>query len=1454
MTIALRNRGEPLSPLEAYEVLQEFGRQNGAARLMLLSHCAVPEQVRPDLVNLIKANFLPETGSDLSVDADVLFCPMFEPIGTDFYRMETEIRRQCLAFLDSVYRWDEERRTNQVARFVLRYLDELETKPDARADLVSSEFIDIQRWGAWAFLDPSRTAREMAQALATHMDSNKGTHFRLEGVTAAVSIPLAGHQELLAYARSLNAIQNGNARLARELIEALDEETVVENVELPSLRAVLGARGTVGASIREADDSQAHQVQTLRVWVTSPTDVAPEREALLETIEGINREVGYESLSCRRAENSPEPAAFQSQELVDVDLVVGILWSRIGIPLPADFERKPSGDRYQSSVAYELLRSIEASRRNGRPDVLLYFKSAPVTIAVDRSREAVEQFEALQRFRSELGSEASFQTFSTTDDFRDLLSSDLRTWLRYHGRLFSPVTEAEQSVASIDFVVICSASFATTADEVVIALREGGYSGEIAISTIDTQSTRRALRRARHAMVLLSSSFDTRIMRLPEASRFQPRNSGSVSDRLIVFRLEVCPIPREFEQAEIRALDRAKSSDDRRACVIAAAKGDPDPSRRFRHDFFVSRRGSVAAIAAEVAEVLTDRGYNFIVQDYDIPLGARFVEVMHDAVSSARDLIILFTHDYEQSPYTRKEFTSFEAERAQSLEERRIIVFRCEDVPLRGLLADNVYQDLVDVGDREERRRRIITAVEGPRGQVAPQIVFAGVPPRVAQFTGRTDELERLDAILSRDIPAAVTQAAGRAAVQGLGGVGKTSLAIEYVHRFRNLYAGVWWCPAETRSSLLSGLAGLAVAIGAAEADEPDVEKVARAGLIGLSKQRAPWLLVYDNVTAPEVITDLFPTGGARLLITSRFSDWGGWAEELALDVLPLDEAVAFLQGRAGRSNEAGARKLAQALGGLPLALDHAAAMCRRTQMRFSDYAEKVEKLIAAAPRGAGYPRSVAATFDLAIAQAVAQSAAAEGIMAFLAQCAPERIPMILVEGAIEGDLAEPERLNGLAALVELSLVKHDPFDDGAPAVTVSRLVQMVAQVRSESRGITRRVVERLIARLGVIYPTDALSNPQSWSLCAQLTPHLLAQRDLQAGRAASAEWADLLERAGLYFHGIAAYSAAEPLLRTAIATFDGTGAREQASMAQALSNLANLLQDQGNFLEARPLFEQALAICERTAGPEHPSTAQLLNDLGRLLQAQGDLAGALPLFKRALAISEKARGPDRPDTALRLNNLAALLQDQGNFSEAQPLYERALAIRERMFGPEHPDTATSLNDLARLLQAEGDLARARPLFERALAIQEKVLGAEHPSTAQALNNLASLLEAQGDFVSARPLLERALAICQKVLGLEHHLTAQVLNNLAILLQAQDEFASAQQLFERALSIRERALGAEHPLTAQVLSNLAHLHQVQGDLDAARSLYERALSIYEKILGPEHPSTRRLHSDLSSLA
>jgi hypothetical protein len=226
-------------------------------------------------------------------------------------------------------------------------------------------------------------------------------------------------------------------------------------------------------------------------------------------------------------------------------------------------------------------------------------------------------------------------------------------------------------------------------------------------------------------------------------------------------------------------------------------------------------------------------------------------------------------------------------------------------------------------------------------------------------------------------------------------------------------------------------------------------------------------LLVYDNVASPSEIAGLLPSAGARVLITSRFLDWTGLADEVALGTLPPEEAVSFLQSRAGREDAVGARTLANALGYLPLALDHAAAYCKRTQVGFADYATRAATLIANAPRDVTYPQSVAATFDLAIAEAEARCRAAEQVMAFLGYCAPVRVPVYCLQR-----LADREE--AIAVLAELSLIRHDPFEDGVSAVSVHRLVQAVARHRTEARGTAEATIERVGEGLSLPAPPSS--------------------------------------------------------------------------------------------------------------------------------------------------------------------------------------------------------------------------------------------------------------------------------------------------------------------------------------------------------------------------------------------
>jgi tetratricopeptide (TPR) repeat protein len=244
--------------------------------------------------------------------------------------------------------------------------------------------------------------------------------------------------------------------------------------------------------------------------------------------------------------------------------------------------------------------------------------------------------------------------------------------------------------------------------------------------------------------------------------------------------------------------------------------------------------------------------------------------------------------------------------------------------------------------------------------------------------------------------------------------------------------------------------------------------------------------------------------------------------------------------------------------------------------------------------------------------------------------------------------------------LAEVSLVKHDPFEDGTPAVTVHRLVQAVARARSQANGSAQDAIGRLIARLVAIYPDEGYRDPPSWPLCAHLTPHLLAQQEAGTDRASmAANWSNLLNRAGSYFYGRAAYSRAAQLLRDALAIREKVLGPEHPNMATSMSNLARLLTDTGHANEAEPLFLKAIAIGGKALGCNHSLTQRYASHYAHLLLETGRAAEALTVAQSALATHEAASGRNYVWTKDSTRVTAAALDALGRTEEAKALRER---------------------------------------------------------------------------------------------------------------------------------------------------------------------------------------------------
>jgi len=706
----------------------------------------------------------------------------------------------------------------------------------------------------------------------------------------------------------------------------------------------------------------------------------------------------------------------------------------------------------------------------------------------------------------------------------------------------------------------------------------------------------------------------------------------------------------------------------------------------------------------------------------------------------------------------------------------------------------------IAIGNLVQHLERSVTPKKTEEGR-PPRGALSNIPINVPRhFLGRNDDLAAIDtALKSNSGRAAIT------ALHGLRGVGKTTLAAAYAEAHRNDFRATWWIKGETESTMRADLVGLGVRLGWVAADAVEGSALA-AVLERLRDDGDGVLLIYDNANSPGEIEKYLPRGGAaRIIVTSNAPNWGGTAAPVEIEVWPAEIGADYLIARTGRSLErAAALALSEALGGLPLAHEQAAAYCERIGVSLAEYHRRFEAAPAKllddvrdASRDYHDGLTVAKTFALAIDEAAKLHPAAEPLIVYAAMLAPEPIPLFLFSEARE-KIGEPlaSALAGdgldeaVAVLRTFALLDRESIpDEREPEITTDcirlhRLIRQVAAVRLKD-GLGTDARRSLVAAVAQVYPDD-VDNPNTWPRIRRLDAlglALVGNSTLLDGAEEAAS--HLMDRLAKYRQSIAAYDQARLLFEQALGIDEKVFGPDHPNTAASLNNLAILLEDLGDFQGSRPLKARALAIEERTFGPDHPRTAIGINNLGYLLQAQGDYVGARPYFERALLIREKALGPDHPDTGASLNNLGYVLQAQGDLDGARAYYERALSIFEKVLGLNHPHTAISFNNLGGLLDAQGDLDAARPYYERALSIREKALGPDHPDTAGSLNNLGGLLLAQGDFAAARPYFERALAVFDKVLGAAHPTTKIAAGNTAGVLEELKHRKEAKALREK---------------------------------------------------------------------
>ncbi|MFB7382559.1 tetratricopeptide repeat protein [Kitasatospora purpeofusca] len=706
---------------------------------------------------------------------------------------------------------------------------------------------------------------------------------------------------------------------------------------------------------------------------------------------------------------------------------------------------------------------------------------------------------------------------------------------------------------------------------------------------------------------------------------------------------------------------------------------------------------------------------------------------------------------------------------------------------------------------------------------------------------GREETLERLEAEL-----AAEPGPEGRLlALCGMGGCGKTAIALEIAARRSAAGCRVWWVEARNGPALEAALRAVARQAGATQ---EELERGDTADLLwsGLARLDTPWLLVVDNADDPALLDGpgslsagtgwiRAAAGPGAVLVTTRDSTRATWGQVARLHLLRpltggrLDAAARILRDHAPASagTPAEAHELAARLGGLPLALYLAGTyldQANRTPPPF--------RAPATPTTYTGYRRAWEDGLDRldpghALARTWAMSVAlleqrghghARALLELLAAFADADLPYAhlltpdrLAEAGPLAALDGPAIWQHLTALAALGLVELLEPAPGAPA-----LLRMHPLVRDVSRTPgTVAVATGVVTAAARADESEDEMDPEVAAVRRSLAPHIL----------------DAFERADLA----------------------GLDERAFLELMVAMNVAGRQLLVDGLYVQARAVLETVRAAESEHVGPTHPDTFVTRHNLALALRELGELSQARTELEAVLDARRTLGGDTYLATLSTRHELASLLRDQGELGAARAEFEAVLAVRRRELGDTDPSTVTTRHELATVLLDQGELDSARAELEAALAIERERVGETHPSSLVTRHELARTLHAQGELAMARAEFEAVMAGWREQFAGDHPHLLVTRYGLALVLRDQGELAQARTEFEAVLAGERERLGDTHPSTLLTRYSLALVLRDQGEAAQAREELEAVLAVETERLGPDHPETQITRQSLDGV-
>ncbi len=698
--------------------------------------------------------------------------------------------------------------------------------------------------------------------------------------------------------------------------------------------------------------------------------------------------------------------------------------------------------------------------------------------------------------------------------------------------------------------------------------------------------------------------------------------------------------------------------------------------------------------------------------------------------------------------------------------------------------------------------------------------------------------------------------------ISGLGGIGKTQCALEYAYQHQTEYNYILWINAETPQLIYSSFHRIAEHLKLFQKDFILDENELQFKMQRWFETHENILTIFDNVENENSIKLNLPlTDKERVLITSRKMNIYG-THRIDINVFNVTEAVEFLLLRTKKRDRYEAKKVAERLGFLALALDQAAVYILKTNISFAGYIELMNNygLAVFDPKmeltSDEYKKLVTATWDISFGKIKAKSA--QQLFNFCAYMAPDNIPIDLFKSQCRF-LPKPLRTDIqnnltvesiLADLQEYRLVERKSDN----IISIHRLVQEVVQDKIKG---DFSWIKNCVDMMEAVLPKD-YSDQNSRGIFSLYVEHALsiAEHAMIEGVVMQGEKQHQLKVAYLYeltafgFYNLGQYRQSLITFKNALDIYEKVLSKEHPVTARTYNSIAGIYEEQGNLPKAMEWNQKALHVREKTLGKEHPDTASTYNSTAVIYEEQGDLLKAMEWHQKALYIREKILGKEHPDTASTYHNIASLYDIQEDYPKALEFFQKALDIREKVLGKEHPDTASTYNTIGGVYTGQEDYSKAQEFLQKALDIREKLFGKEHPDTAITYNKIALMYLYQGDYPKSLEFSQKALDIREKVLGKEHPDTVITYSNIASVYFEQKDYIKALEWYQKALDIREKVLGKEHPDTARIYNNIAGVYSDQEDNPKALEWYQKALEILEL----NHPYTKIVRNNMRKCA